>query len=149
MSVPKRSILYLDDEAMCLDVFYKIFSAEYDVRTATTGAEARRALLERPSDIIISDQTMPGLKGADFLCEVAAAYPSSVRMMLTGSICVGEALREIGTGIVNIFISKPWEEADLRRALLRASLPTPLRPVGGVADRNFSRSSRLSGGATA
>ena len=137
MRISKRSILYLDDEAMCLDVFHKLFSGEYDIRTATTGAEARRALLDRPSDIIISDQTMPGLKGADFLCEVAAAYPSSVRMMLTGSICVGEALREIGTGIVNIFISKPWGEADMRQVLLRAGLRTPPRPAAGVRDRNF------------
>jgi DNA-binding NtrC family response regulator len=124
MVFSKRSILYLDDEAICLDVFHKMFSEEYDVRIALTSGEARRALLERPSDIIISDQTMPGLNGKDFLCEVATAYPLSVRMLLTGSICVSEALQEIGTGIVNIFISKPWTKAGMSKVLLRASLFT-------------------------
>ena len=142
MTTSRRSILYLDDEAMCLDVFHKIFSEEYDIRIALTGDEARRALLERPSDIVISDQMMPGLKGTDFLCEVAAAYPSSARMMLTGSICVGAALPEIGAGIIDIFISKPWKEADMRQALKRAGLYAPTRPDVGAIGRNFSWSSR-------
>ena len=117
MPMAKRSILYLDDEAMCLDVFHQVFSEEYDIRTALTLDEARRALAERPPDIIISDQTMPELRGSDFLREAATAYPLSVRMMLTGSVCVGEVLREISTGVVNLFISKPWAETDMRRAL--------------------------------
>ena len=140
MAISKRSILYLDDEAVCLDVFRKMFSGEYDVRTALTGAEARRALLERPADIVISDQSMPGLSGTKFLCEVAGAHPSSVRMILTGSICVGEALREISTGIVNIFISKPWREADMRQVLLRASLGASPHPAVGAMVNGLSRS---------
>lgn len=121
MTIAKRSILYLDDEVVCLDVFRRVFSEDYDIRTALTPDEARRALQERPPDIIISDQTMPGLQGTDFLCEAAKAYPSSVRMMLTGSVCVGEVLRELSTGVVNLFISKPWAETDMRQALERAS----------------------------
>lgn len=142
MTMSKRSILYLDDEAVCLDVFHKLFSDEYDIRIAQTCAEARRALLERPADIIISDQTMPGSNGTDFLSEVAGAYSQSIRMLLTGSVCVGTVLPEICTAIVNVFISKPWKEADMRRALLRASLDIELRPGGNVRDKNISQISR-------
>jgi len=142
----KRSILYLDDEAICLDVFHHLFSDEYDIRIAQTCAEARCALLERPADIIISDQTMPGLNGTDFLSEVAGAYPQSIRILLTGSICVGRALPEICSGIVNIFISKPWKEADMRQALHRASLDIQLRPARSVLDENLSQSSRAVSG---
>ena len=46
----KRTIFYIDDEAVCLDLFHEVFGDEYDVRMATTLAEARRALTERPAD---------------------------------------------------------------------------------------------------
>lgn len=127
MTSLKPSILYLDDESVCLEVFQHTFSEEYDVRIAKTIAEARRALAERPSDILISDQTMPDISGTDFLSEVAIAYPASVRVLLTGSMCCGEALREITTGIVNMFVTKPWKEADMSQVLLRASLETNMK----------------------
>jgi DNA-binding NtrC family response regulator len=141
MTMSKRSILYLDDEAGCLDVFYQLFSDEYDIRIAQTCAEACRSLLERPADIIISDQAMPGMNGTDFLSEVARSYPQSIRMLLTGSICVGMVLPEISTGNINIFISKPWTVPNMRRALLRADLDFQLRTAPNVIDQNISQSS--------
>src|SRR4051812_23557898 len=89
----KRTIFYIDDEAVCLDLFQEVFGDEYDVRTATTLVEARRMLTQRPADIVISDQSMPEIKGTDFLREVAATYPSSYRVLLTGSIHVGGVIR--------------------------------------------------------
>jgi DNA-binding NtrC family response regulator len=99
-----------------------MFCDEYEVRTALTLSEARRLLVEHPADIVISDQSMPDIKGTDFLIEVAATQPSSYRVLLTGHIMVGDALTEIGAGIVHTFITKPWTEEDMRKALGRASL---------------------------
>ncbi|MBD0326493.1 MAG: response regulator [Pyrinomonadaceae bacterium] len=123
----KRSIFYFDDEAGCLTVFQEMFDGEYDVRTATTLSEARRVLAERPADIVITDQLMPEISGTEFLCEVAGAHPSSYRMMLTGSMLVGEALPEIGSGIVQFFVTKPWKESNMREVLERAKLRLDLR----------------------
>jgi DNA-binding NtrC family response regulator len=123
----KRSIFYLDDEAGCLEVFHETFAGEYEVRTAIKLAEARRMLAERPADIVISDQSMPETSGTEFLCEVAALYPPSYRVMLTGSMTVGEALPEIGSGIVHLFIAKPWKEPGMRAMLERAALHCDLR----------------------
>lgn len=118
----KRSILYLDDEAMCLEVFQGLFCDGYEVRTAVTVSDARRMLGERPSDIVISDQDMPEISGTEFLSEVAEKYPESYRVMLTGSISVGEALPEISSGLVHLFVAKPWQESNMRQMLERASL---------------------------
>ncbi len=117
----KRSIFYFDDEEGCLEVFREMFSGEYDVRTAATLDEARRLLSQSPADIVISDQLMPEISGTEFLCEVAAKYPSSYRVMLTGSMVVGEALPEISSGIVHLFVPKPWEESAMRASLERAA----------------------------
>lgn len=122
----KRSVFYFDDETSVLDVFQQMFGTEYDVRTATTLSEARRMLSEHPADIIISDQNMPELSGTEFLSEVAREYPASYRVMLTGSMLAGDAIPEILSGIVQLFITKPWTDQDMRQALERAGLQADL-----------------------
>jgi DNA-binding NtrC family response regulator len=116
----KRSIFYFDDDAGCLKVFSEFFGREYDVRTETTLAGARRALSECSADIVISDQSMPEISGKEFLREVAARHPSSYRILLTGAITVGQALEEVGTGVVHAFVVKPWTEGEMLRVLERA-----------------------------
>ena len=118
----KRTILYLDDEAGCLSVFQETFGREYDVRTATTPAEARRMLAEQPADIVISDQTMPEIRGTDFLSEVAATHPSSYRVLLTGSVHLVSVFPEVSAGIIHLFVPKPWTAQDMRQMLKRASI---------------------------
>jgi DNA-binding NtrC family response regulator len=121
-----RSILYFDDEAAILNLFQQMFGHEYDVRTTTLLAEARQMLSERPVEIIISDQDMPEISGTEFLSEMAKLYPSSYRIMLTGSLLAGEVIPEILSGIVQLFIPKPWSEQTMRQMLERASLQVDL-----------------------
>ena len=117
-----RSIFYFDDEAGCLDIFESFFGDEYHVRGATTLAEARRMLSEQPADIVISDQIMPEISGRKFLSEVAGAYPSSYRVMLTGGVTVGEVIPEMCSGVVHHFVAKPWDARHMRQMFERASL---------------------------
>lgn len=116
------SILYVDDEVGCLNLFQETFGGEHDVRTAATIAEGRRMLEERPADIIISDQTMPESTGTDFLKEVALTCPPSYRVLLTGSISFGEVIPEIGAGTVHFFAPKPWTQENMRQMLARAGM---------------------------
>jgi len=55
----KRTVSYFDDDAMLLDIFQEMFQDEYDIRTTTELAVARRMLSECAADIIITDQSMP------------------------------------------------------------------------------------------
>lgn len=116
----RRSIFYLDDDASHLELFREMFSAEYDVHTATSLDEARRMLAECSAEIIISDQLMPEVKGTKFLREAERRCPATFRVLLTGTIGVGEVLAEVGAGVVHIFLSKPWHEGEMREALGRA-----------------------------
>ncbi len=118
----KLSILYLDDEAQCLNVFQETFKIDYDVRTATTSTEAHILLSERPAEIVISDQYMPEISGTEFLRAVAEKHPESCRVLLTGNTLVGTVMREIADGIVHLFVTKPWTEQSMAQALERASL---------------------------
>jgi two-component system, sensor histidine kinase and response regulator len=118
----KPSIFYFDDEAVLTDIFREMFSDEYEVWTATTVAKARRLLSECAPDIIISDWSMPEISGIDFLREAAELYPGSFRIMLTGFANAGDLIKEISTGLIQFFISKPWSEEQMRKALERATL---------------------------
>jgi DNA-binding NtrC family response regulator len=115
-----RSIFYFDDETMLLDLFQQMFGREYDVRTASVLAEARRILSERPADIVISDQDMPEISGKEFLSEAANLYPASFRIMLTGAMLAGEAIPEIMSGVIQLFVTKPWSRVNMQQVLERA-----------------------------
>lgn len=115
----KWSVFYFDDDATLLDIFQEMFQDEYDIRTTTKLAAARRMLAECAADIIISDQSMPEISGLEFLREAGEKCPRSFRIMLTGYAVVGDVFGEVTTGLINIFIAKPWEETQMRQALER------------------------------
>jgi DNA-binding NtrC family response regulator len=118
----KRTILYLDDDAACLQIFLDFIGPDYDVQTARTLAEARARLAERPAEIVISDQSMPEVDGTEFLLEVAEKYPASCRVLLTGTVTVGGVMHQLGTGVVQLFLTKPWTEREMRAVLERADV---------------------------
>lgn len=120
--MPRLTVLYFDDEAICLEVFQGYFGDAYDVRTARTLEEARRALDECDFDVVISDRHMPEIDGAEFLREVARRRPRSFRVMLTGEASVGDMLAELGSGVVQLFMTKPWTHELMPLIAERAGL---------------------------
>lgn len=116
----KRTILYVDDEESCLRVFELIFGDRFDVRTAPTPEDALALLEERAADIVISDQMMPGTDGKSFLREVTRRHPETYRVLLTGTSSVAAMLDEIGSGLIQTFLTKPWDEDSMQRELERA-----------------------------
>lgn len=116
----KRRILYLDDEAACLRLFAGLLGESNKVRTAQTLAQARAMLAERPAEIVISDQLIPEIEGIEFLREVAAKYPASCRVLLTGTVTLGHVMPEIGNGLIHYFLTKPWTEREMHEVLERA-----------------------------
>lgn len=123
----KRSVFYFDDDETLLENFAEMFGDEYEVRTATTLAEAMRILREFEPEIIVSDQLMPEIEGTAFLGEAMSLCPDSFRILLTGWMVVGEVLPELGAGIIHLFLPKPWMEDRMRAALQRATLHYDLR----------------------
>ncbi len=121
------SIFYLDDDASQLELFREMFGDDYDVRTATTPAEARAILSECTPDIIISDQRMPEIEGTEFLREAARRCPESFRVLLTGALTVGSVLPEVASGVINLFLPKPWTSEEMGAALERAAASLDLR----------------------
>lgn len=109
------SILLVDDEPSVLNSLQRGFLDEpCQVLTAADGRQAL-ALLERaPVHLIISDQRMPGMQGAELLQEVKKRWPDIIRIMLTGYADSDDIMRVVEEVGVFKFITKPWNDDDLR-----------------------------------
>ena len=114
------SILYVDDEAHNLASFKATFRKEYPIFTANNGPEALDTLRKRDIRLVISDQRMPGMTGVQFLEQVNREYPDTIRMVLSGYSDIEAIVGAINSGGVFRFVSKPWEENELRMTLENA-----------------------------
>jgi signal transduction histidine kinase/response regulator RpfG family c-di-GMP phosphodiesterase len=117
----KHKILVVDDEPDNLDLLYRTFYRDFKVIKAQSGHDALEMLSEQ-SDIavIISDQRMPGMSGTELLSLTADRYPNSIRIMLTGYTDVEDLVEAINEGKVFKYVTKPWEEDDLRTVVNQA-----------------------------
>ena len=116
----KRDILYVDDESENLIVFEATFDEHFNVVTATSGAQALEMLAERSFPVVVADQRMPKMSGAQLFEIVRSKYPHTKRVMLTGYADPSAMLSAINQGQVFYFIKKPWEQDVVFSILLRA-----------------------------
>lgn len=108
-------ILFVDDEVNVLKAMLRIFRREnYTLLTACSGPEALELLQKEPVHVVISDHRMPLMTGADLLRKIKALYPQTIRIMLTGHADVNAIMGAVNEGAVYKFITKPWDDEDLR-----------------------------------
>ena len=113
-------ILIVDDESANLRLLKKLFRRDYQVVTATSGAEGLEQLKMHDVSVIISDQRMPGMTGIEFLKQAAKMRQHTVRIILTGYTDVNDLVEVINSGIIYKYIAKPWVNEDLRLTVDRA-----------------------------
>jgi response regulator RpfG family c-di-GMP phosphodiesterase len=120
VTAPAR-ILCVDDEANILSALRRVFRpAGYQVFTAGSGAEALDLLKTQPIDLVISDMRMPEMDGAQLLEKIRALYPQTVRLLLTGYADIQSILDAINKGEIYRYISKPWDDVDIRLIVQQA-----------------------------
>lgn len=107
-------ILYVDDEEHNLTAFRATFRRNYTVHTALSAADGTAILREHPIEVIITDQRMPGVTGVQFLEQILTDHPEPIRMVLTGFADIEAIIDAINKGEVYRYITKPWEESDLK-----------------------------------
>jgi signal transduction histidine kinase len=116
----KRDVLYVDDEVENLIVFQATFEDHFNVITATSAAEALELLAERAFPVVVADQRMPRMSGAELFEAMRHKFPHTKRVMLTGYADSKAMLDAINQGQVFYFIKKPWEQDLVFSILVRA-----------------------------
>jgi two-component system response regulator YesN len=120
----RQRILAADDDPTLQDVLAFFLGQEYEVRPATTGADALARVCHAPVDLVILDHRLPDSTGLDVLTELKSIRPSLPVVMLTGygSEWICAAAFKLG---VADYLQKPVNALDLVGVVHRILPPGP------------------------
>ncbi len=114
----QQNVLFVDDEANVLNALRRsLRREEFQVYLAQGPEEAMDLLKDKDIDVIVSDHMMPSMDGLTFLKMVKNLYPRIVRILLTGHADLQMAIQAINEGEVSRFLTKPWNDLELKMTL--------------------------------
>jgi signal transduction histidine kinase/GAF domain-containing protein/ActR/RegA family two-component response regulator len=113
-------VLVVDDDEDVRSIVADMLELEgHDVRVASDGRAALRALEKGAPDVLLTDVVMPGMRGTDLAKEVRARHPK-VRIVLMSSHVDDElAVHEEIEGA--LFLGKPFSPGALADVLTHAT----------------------------
>ncbi len=108
------SVLFVDDEEYVLNSIERLFSdLDFNILKAANADEALKVFAHEEIAVIVSDHSMPGMKGVELLSKVKALSPDTLKILMTAHANLGVAVDAINDGEVFRFILKPWDNASL------------------------------------
>jgi CheY-like chemotaxis protein len=124
---PQKHILVVDDEPFVCEAVKMMLAFDgHIVETANNGKDALKIFEPGKYDLVITDFSMPGMRGDELAATIKARAPSQPIVMITA---YAEVLQTSGNPLVGVdfIISKPFLLENLREAIAKVSSPTPHR----------------------
>ncbi len=110
----KYQVLCVDDEQNILRAIKRaLFSLDVDLTLVDSGEKALAVMKEKTIHVVISDMKMPGMTGAELLEQVAAHYPDTFRVVLTGFADIDATIKAVNQGRIHRYLQKPWDNQEL------------------------------------
>jgi len=130
----EHNVVIVDDEQHVLNALQRLLRDEnYTLSTTTRPTDVIDVVKRAPLSLIISDYEMPEMTGVELFKTVKAICPETIRIILTGKADMQATIRAINEGEVFRFITKPWDDEDLkitiRHALMQYDLWTENRQL--------------------
>ncbi|QNM98700.1 chemotaxis protein CheW [Chitinimonas koreensis] len=117
----ERVLIVVDDEPNMLSALVRLFRRDgYRIRTGLSGAEGLALLAADPVAVVLADLRMPHMNGAEFLAEAGRHFPATVRLVLSGCTELGPVAAAVEQGLAWRFLSKPWNDEQLRAMVASA-----------------------------
>lgn len=117
----KKTILLVDDEVNVTNSLKRLLRNDgYTILTASSGSEALELLDKNEVQVVLSDQRMPEMTGAQLLTEVNTRFPETIRMILSGYADFNDIIEAINGGKIYRFLGKPWDDQKLRDQIYKA-----------------------------
>ena len=121
MDIEENKVLLVDDEHRVIEALKRSFIDDHVyILTADSGTKGLEILSANTVKVVISDEMMPGMPGAEFLAQVRSRFPHVIRIMLTGHASLNAAIKAINKGEIYRFFTKPWDDVELRFAVKSA-----------------------------
>ncbi|HTH16882.1 MAG TPA: ATP-binding protein [Magnetospirillum sp.] len=109
----KLGVLVVDDEPQILTAITDLLEDEFAVWTASDGETALKILELQEMAVILSDQRMPGMSGAEFL-GAAREVSDATRVLVTGYSDLDALVKAVNLGQIHAYLSKPWNPLELK-----------------------------------
>lgn len=110
-------ILVVDDQELISELIAECLKCDgHHPTTAANGREALEVFRKSPADLVLTDQSMPGMNGVQLSVAIKEIAPQTPVILLTG---FGEEMNAAGRapGGVDLVVGKPVSGADLRKAI--------------------------------
>ncbi|MDG2220563.1 MAG: response regulator [Rubripirellula sp.] len=145
-------ILLVDDEPEILHSLKGLLRREFTLHTAETGPQALEILRQHAIQVIMTDQRMPQMTGAQLLGQAKAISPDTIRILFTGYADIKAVVDAVNQGQVYRYLTKPWDPDELVDLLSSATaehqqrkkLQAILETASGLCERISN--SELAGG---
>ncbi len=121
------NVLYIDDEPNNINSFKASFRRTFNVFTAESAEEGRKILDTETIHVILSDQRMPKMTGIEFFQSIIDTHPDPIRILITGYTDINAVIDAINLGQVYKYLSKPWNEEDIKNFIYKAYEVVELR----------------------
>ena len=142
-------VLIVDDDPGVLTAIARVLRrGGVETRTELSGTAALAMLDGFQPDVVISDHSMPGISGVDFLTRVKERAPHAQRILLTGSNEPETIETAVSRSEVFRIIFKPWNDSQLmmtvRSALEQRALTLEVERLHRLTqDRNVELEHRV------
>ena len=118
---PKKNILIVDDELNVLSSIKRLLRDDgITCFTASSGQEGLEIFKRYDIGVVLSDQQMPHMSGVTFLEKIKEFREDTVRVLLTGYSSKDSAIEAINKSGIFLYLTKPWNNDELRAAIDRA-----------------------------
>ena len=108
-------IIFVDDDVHVLKSLKRQMAiADIDAEIFLSAEAALVYLLQHKVDIVVSDLSMPGIGGVEFLVRVQKLYPEIYRVVLTGADFRNKRIQQAYEDrTIEQWLSKPWNIEEL------------------------------------
>jgi len=121
MTSPKViNVLYIDDEYHNLVAFKASFRRYFNIFLAESAVEAHKVINANDIHVILSDQRMPITTGIEFFESIIETHPEPIRILITGYTDIEAVIEAINRGEVYKYLTKPWNEDDIKIFISKA-----------------------------
>lgn len=117
-ALPQRRILVVDDELFVCEAVKMMLNFDgHTVETASSGKEALAMLEKQTYDLVITDYSMPEMRGDELANTIKARNPAQPVVMITAyAEMLPNPLKN-----VDWIISKPFLLENLREAIMKST----------------------------